>query len=92
MQSHVKLRSSLSHTLCKKREDGHLQPPRLVSMPREMIKDKYCTIWLMHAIWKGQTDKSREENGGYQGDKDDEEMLVKKDNISNKQDKKFPEI
>ena len=92
MQSHVKLRSSLSHTLCKKWEDSHLQPPRLVSMPREIIKDKYSTIWLMHAIWKCQTDKSREENGGYQGDKDDEEMLAKEDNISNKQEEKFPEI
>lgn len=46
----------------------------------------------MHAIWKCQTDKSREENGGYQGDKDDEEMLAKEDNISNKQEEKFPEI
>lgn len=46
----------------------------------------------MHATWKCQTDKSREENGGCQGDKDDEEMLAKEDNISNKQEEKFPEI
>lgn len=32
------------------------------------------------------------DNGGYQGDEDDGEMLVKEDNISDKHDEKVLEI